>query len=240
MEAANGINYGKPNLRKRGFDLFRSVAVKPDGRRVQSPNWSVRFQHQGKRTCRSLHTADYRLALQRAKQLVSSVRQHGWEGSSIVPAQHATMTVEELLDRFQKAAVARGLRPKSIRWIVSSLRRIARDCGVRRVGDLTPARIQHRVSECKLKPVSLNSALRTAAVVFSRQSLQSMALVGVKNPFKGVVRPKVDREGFVAPPREWICELMRQGIAELKGDVRMGFVLALGWGLRWGEIVSLT
>ncbi|NLH74919.1 MAG: hypothetical protein GX456_17860 [Verrucomicrobia bacterium] len=240
MEAANGINSGKPHLRKRGFRLFRPIAVKPDGRRVQSPNWSVRFQHQGKRTCRSLHTADYRLALQRAKQLVSSVRQHGWEGNSIVPAQHAAMTIEELLDRFQKAAVARGLRPKSIKWIVSSLRRIARDCGVQRVCDLTPARIQQWVSECKLKPVSLNSALRTASVVFSRQSLQSMGLVGVKNPFKEVVRPKVDREGFVAPPREWISELMQQGIRELEGDERLGFVLALGCGLRWGEIVSLS
>ena len=62
MDVSSGINSGKLKPRKRGFDLFRPVSVKPDGTRIQSPNWCVRFQHQGKRTCRSLHTADYRLA----------------------------------------------------------------------------------------------------------------------------------------------------------------------------------
>jgi len=240
MDVSSGINSGKLKPRKRGFDLFRPVSVKPDGTRIQSPNWCVRFQHQGKRTCRSLHTADYRLARQRARQLVSSVRQYGWAGNSIVPAQHSAMTVEELLEKFRTTAVARGLRPKSIRWIVCSLRRIARESGAQRVADLTPERLQGWIAECKLKPVSLNSVLRTAAVVFSRRSLQAMGLVGVRNPFKELVRPKVDREAFLAPPRAWITELMRQGIDELRGDARLAFVLALGCGLRWGEIVSLS
>jgi len=124
------------------------------------------------------------VALQRARQLVSSVRQYGWAGNSIVPAQHSVMTVEELLEKFQTTAVARGLRPKSIRWIVCSLRRLARESGAQRVADLTPERLQSWIAECKLKPVSLNSVLRTAAVVFSRRSLQAMGLVGVRNPFK--------------------------------------------------------
>jgi len=33
---------------------------------------------------------------------------------------------------------------------------------------------------------------------------------------------------------------MQQGIRELEGDERLGFVLAPGCGLRWGEIVSLS
>ena len=33
---------------------------------------------------------------------------------------------------------------------------------------------------------------------------------------------------------------MWQGGKELRGDARLGFVLALGCGLRWGEITSLT
>jgi integrase len=33
---------------------------------------------------------------------------------------------------------------------------------------------------------------------------------------------------------------MRQGGKELRGDARLAFVLALGSGLRWGEIISLT
>jgi integrase len=38
----------------------------------------------------------------------------------------------------------------------------------------------------------------------------------------------------------WIQELMRQGIDELTGEPRLAFVLALGAGLRWGEIISLS
>jgi hypothetical protein len=81
MNANNGIECGNTILRRKKFDLFRPVSVKADGRRIESANWCVRFQYKGKRTCRSLGTADYRLATQRAKQLVTSVRQHGWAGA---------------------------------------------------------------------------------------------------------------------------------------------------------------
>ena len=54
------------------------------------------------------------------------------------------------------------------------------------------------------------------------------------------MRPKVDRELFQAPPRSWIMQLMRRGIQELHGEPRLAFALALGAGLRWGEISSLT
>ena len=33
---------------------------------------------------------------------------------------------------------------------------------------------------------------------------------------------------------------MKQGAKELRGEARLAFVLALGCGLRWGEITSLT
>ena len=66
-----------------------------------------------------------------------------------------------------------------------------------------------------------------------------MGLVEVQNPFAELVRPKVDREPFQAPSREWITQLMPRGVDELQGETRLAFVLALGAGLRWGEIVSL-
>jgi integrase len=67
-----------------------------------------------------------------------------------------------------------------------------------------------------------------------------MGLTGLQNPFARLVRPKVDREAFQAPPRTWIMNLMSQGGRELRGEARLAFVLALGCGLRWGEITSLT
>jgi integrase len=82
--------------------------------------------------------------------------------------------------------------------------------------------------------------LKKAASVFSRASLQAMGLTGLQNPFARLVRPKLDCEAFQAPPRTWIMNLMRQGGRMLRGDARLAFVFALGCGLRWGEITSLT
>ena len=86
----------------------------------------------------------------------------------------------------------------------------------------------------------MQSVLKKAASVFSGMSLQAMGMVDVQNPFARLVKPKVDREPFRAPPREWINQLMHRGVEELQGEPRLAFVLALGAGLRWGEIVSLT
>ena len=239
MEARSGIEDGKPNLRKRHFDLFRPVSVKSNGGRVQSANWCVRFQHQGKRTCRSLGTADYRLATQRAKLLVTTVRHQGWAKATVLPTSHGSLLIEDLLERYRHTAVSRGLRPRSIAQTLKDLRRVARETGTRRLDELTPACLQGWVRERVLKPITLRSVLKSAACVFSKPSLQSLGLVEVANPFAPLVRPKVDREPFQAPSREWIMQLMRRGVDELQGETRLAFVLALGAGLRWGEIVSL-
>jgi integrase len=240
MESENGIDNGKPNLAKRKFDMFRPVSVKPDGRRLQSANWCVRFQHKGKRTCRSLGTADYRLANQRARQLVAAVRQQGWTGALELPTSHGSLLLDDFLDRYHRSAVSRGLRPRSIAGSEVALRRVAREVGVRRLLDLTPEALQQWVERCGLTPVTLRSRLKDAACPFSRPSLQALGLEEVQNPFTRLVRPKVDREPFAAPPRAQIQELMRHGIEGLTGEPRLAFVLALGGGLRWGEMVSLN
>ncbi len=240
MAAGNGINIGKTIRRRKKFDLFRPTSVKADGLRIQSPNWSVRFQHQGKRTCRSLSTADYRLALQRAGKLVTSVRQHGWADATGVFSSHGSLAIDDLLERYHGSAVSRCLRPRSIAHAQKDLRRVAREIGARRLGDLTPSKLQGWVQECGLKPITLRAILKNAGSVFSRSSLQSMGMVDLQNPFARLVRPKVDQEPFNAPSRSWIAQLMGKGIDELTGEVRLAFVLALGAGLRWGEFASLS
>lgn len=237
MDAENGIDSAKINKRK--FDLFRPVSVRSDGRRIESPNWCVRFQHRGKRTCRTLGTADYRLAAQRAKQLIKKVRQEGWSGAIVLPSSHGSLTIDNFLERYHRHAVSRGLRPRSIKEFKRSLCSIAQAIDARRLADLTPQALQQWVEESDLKPVTLRSVLKNAGSPFSKPSLQGMGMADLKNPFADVVRPKVDREPFNAPSREWITNLMRYGIAGLKDDAQCGFVLALGAGLRWGEIVSL-
>ena len=240
MNVNNGIETGNTIPRPKRFDLFRPVSVKPDGQRIPSANWCVRFQHKGKRTCRSLGTADYRLATQRAKMLVSSVRQHGWGGAPSLPTSQGSLSIDALLEQYHPSAVSRGHRPRSIAHAEKDLRRVAREIGARRVGDLTPTALQNWIRESRLKPITLRSILRNAGAVFAKMSLQAMGISDVQNPFARLVRPKVDREPFHAPPRSWIMQLMRQGIKELSREPRLAFVLALGAGLRWGEITSLT
>ena len=240
MHAQNGIETGKPKARKRKLDLFRPVSVKSDGRRFESANWCIRFQHKGKRTCRSLGTADYRLALQRARCLVKAVRADGWASATVLPTSHGSLTISDFLEGYHRSAVSRGLRPRSIAAVENELRRISAQVGARRLADLTPVALQQWVESCCLKPVTLRALLKNAACPFSRPSLQAMGMAEVQNPFAKLVRPRVDHEPFAAPPRSWITGLMRAGIRELSGDVQRAFVLALGCGLRWGEIVSAT
>jgi site-specific recombinase XerC len=236
----NGIDNGEPKTHRSKFDLFRPVSVKPDGRRLTSANWCVRFQHKGKRTCRSLGTADYRLAGQRARQLVTSVRQHGWSGAVVLPTSRESISIESLLEQYRCTAVSRGLRSRSINAAIGALKRVARDVGARKLPNLTPIVLQGWIRDSRLKPIRLRSVLKDAACVFSAPSLQAMGMADLLNPFATLVHPKLDREPFSAPPRQWIVDLMRLGTTELAGEARLGFVLALGCGLRWGEIASLT
>jgi hypothetical protein len=90
--------------------------------------------------------------------------------------------------------------------------------------------LQGWIGDCGLKPVRLQSVVKNAACAFSKPSLQALGMGEVQNPFLHLVRPKVDREPFSAPPRAWITGLIRQGIKELKGEIRLAFVLALGAG----------
>jgi hypothetical protein len=71
------------------------------------------------------------------------------------------------------------------------------------VGNLTPEALQKWIRDSQLKPVTLWAMLKNAASVFSRASLQAMGLTGLHNPFARLVRPKVDREAFQAPPQTW-------------------------------------
>ena len=171
MEANNGIDYGKPMMRKKKFDLFRPVSVKADGRRLQSPNWCVRFQHKGKRTCRSLGTPDYRQAQQRAKALTTSVRQGGWINAATTPTSHGTISIDDLLERYHCTAVSRGLRSRSIVHAEQDLRRVAREIGARRLADLTPPALQSWIQDCGLKPITLRAVLKNAGSVFGRRTL---------------------------------------------------------------------
>jgi integrase len=117
---------------------------------------------------------------------------------------------------------------------------LAKELGAQRVANLTTEALQNWIRESQLKPVTLWAVLKNAASVFSRASLQAMGLTGLQNPFARLVRPKVDREAFQAPLRAWIMNLMNRGGRMLRGGARSAFVLALGCGLRWGEITSLT
>jgi integrase len=62
--------------------------------------------------------------------------------------------------------------------------------------------LQNWIRDSQLKPVTLWAVLKNTASVFSRASLQAMGLTGLQNPFARLVRPKVDREAFQAPPAD--------------------------------------
>jgi integrase len=242
MEATYGIDSGNTKATKKQFDLFKPVSVRKDGQRIESSNWAVRFQHQGKRTCRSLGTADYRLAQQKAKALVAEVRGSGWVGVVKIRGDQDSMLIEDLQSKFRLSAAGRGVRPRSIDWECRAFGALARDIGARRVSDITADKVQLFISQAMAagkNPASIKGRVKTAKILFSKANLQAMGLAELKNPFIGVSLPRVDSEPFNAPERKWITSLMSDGLKELQGPALLAFALALGCGLRWGEIISL-
>ena len=244
MEAVNGIDNGNNRRRTKKFDLFRPISVRPNGDRIESANWCVRFQHHGKRTCRSLGTPDYRVAQQRAKELVKTVKARGWESATKIHGDPASLSIADLLAKYEAAAVGRGLKHWAVVTPMRCFALIARKTGATRLAQVTPERIQQwintAIADGKIKPTTVASKLKNGAAIFAKASLAAMNLNGVRNPFLEIVRPQVTREAFAAPPREWIQKLMAQGLRELVGEPRTALVLALGCGLRWNEMATLT
>jgi integrase len=241
MDAINGIDNGKTSKGKAAFDLFKPVSVR-DGKRIESSKWAVRFQHQGKRTCRSTGTADFRLAQQRAKALVTQVRSFGWSSVTRIRGDQSSILIEDLITKFKLSAAGRGVRPRSTSWESYALSSLAREIGAKRVADITSEKVQLFISGAIAdggNPESIKGLVKSAKIVFSKASLQSMDLSGLANPFTGVVMPKLDTKPFNAPAREAITSMMADGLKQLDGPARVAFVLALGCGLRWGEIASL-
>jgi len=172
--------------------------------------------------------------------LVASVRQQGWTGATILPTSHGSLSVSDFLEQYRRTAVSRGLRPRSITSAARAFRRICRELAVRRLAELTPASLQQWIEGCGLTPVTLRSALKNAASLFAKDNLRALSMDPAANPFAQLAKPKVDQEPFQAPTREWILGLMAQGLGELKDDACRALALALGAGLRWGEIISLS
>ena len=242
MDAKNGIDNGKTRKGKAAFDLFKPVSVRPDGQRIESANWCVRFQHQGKRTCRSLGTADYRLAQQHAKALVNQVRGHGWEAVTKIRGERDSILIEDLISLFEEKAPGRGIRPRTVDAYVKAMREIAGAIGAKRVADLKPERVQAYVDEMTadgLAVPTIRSRIPNAGGIFAKKTLAVMGLTDLVNPFSKVIFPKADKGGFKSPDRAVITKLMGDGLKELTGPARLGFALALGVGLRWHEAATM-
>jgi len=55
---------------------------------------------------------------------------------------HGTARIEDFIEQFERMAVARGVRPRSIAVAKRAFRRIAHEMGARREGDLTSSGVQ--------------------------------------------------------------------------------------------------
>ncbi len=173
--------------------------------------------------------------------MIRAVKSGGWESATLIHGDFSTTPIDALLEKFTTTAAGRGLRPRSITEITKSLRSIAGALGAKRIGQLTPQRAQEWVTTevaSGANPATVRSKIKAAACVFARASLRAMNLTAV-NPFRDIAKPRVETSPFKSPPREWITSLMATGLAELNGDQRRAFALALGAGLRWGEIITL-
>ena len=100
----------------------------------------------------------------------AGVRQHGWASPETLLGSHVGLSIPDLLERYHRSSVSRGLRPRSIAHAEKDLRRVAREIGARRLADMSQAALQRWVQECGLKPITLRAILKNAGSVFSKAS----------------------------------------------------------------------
>jgi integrase len=108
--------------------IFKAAGVR-NGKRIQSPNWSVRLQHETGRTTFPLDTSNREAAAARARDIYVFMLANGWEatlrefkGTVAVPSEKKPgATIGEFLDELATVA---DLKPKTLRGYSVALRTI--------------------------------------------------------------------------------------------------------------------
>jgi hypothetical protein len=121
--------HGKADVRYWEVKLFHDGYTR-EGKRVVSPDWSVRIQHAGRREAFALGTPNKAAGAAKAKSIFQTLKGAGWEEALLrykpesVRPRILHVTVGDLLREVERVA---GIRPKTMSDYSKALRKIVAD-----------------------------------------------------------------------------------------------------------------
>jgi len=240
-----------------------------NGIRHEAPNFSVELQHQGRRCNWSLLTPNRDAAAARAKEIYLYLVANGWEASiakfrpRTIPEPKVNLSIGEYIDQIRRVTSGKGRTleayAKSLRKIVSDIFEISRGGGHTRwleaihsrpLSELTPARIQtwklsfiQRAGPDRLAirtaQNNVNSYLRCAKCLFSRQIIGELKEITLPNPlpFDGVAfEPRPSTKYYSRVNATELIAQARKELTEPHREPWKIFLLGIYCGLRRLEI----
>lgn len=232
----------KQSAARNEFSLFKQP---------RSPFYTVRLMHQGKRRKFSTGETSLAAARRKATAIVADIKSRGFTDAVNLHSRRndvrsADPDIKEFAD-FYREVMARSETPPSkpsIEYYVRSLELVCRHAGISRLRQLNRNKIDQFIQTYQERAMreegralesvrtSINSWLRNAAAMFSRQALEGYARLGLplENPFTGAKLRRVKIRGYTPMNQGLLDRIWQDAVLLRDGDPEaMAPVKRSGW-----------
>ena len=234
-----------PNKQSAGRNEF-SLFKQP-----RSPFYTVRLMHQGKRRKFSTGETSLAAARRKATAIVADIKSRGLvEAVNLHSRRNDVRSTDPDIQEFAalyREVMTRSETPPtkpSVEYYIRSLEMICRHTGITRLRHLNRARIDEFVKKYQEQAMkeegrqldsvrtSINSWLRNAAAMFSRQALEGYARLGLplENPFTGAKLRRVKIRGYTPMTQGVLDRIWKDAVLLRDGDPEAGTPAG---GSRW-------
>ena len=229
------------------------VLLKPkyknrDGSYQETKNWAMKFQFEGSQIVKSLGTPNKAAAEQRAKAILTRLREEGWDQLKPKLPGNSKIKIEDIVSLYTTFN-GQHYRPLSHATLQTNKNSLTRVCTlieatfVEEVSDKVAFLKSHRDFRA-LSSSTQSSLIRKAASVFSKEALVYYHKKGlmVENPFINYKLQSNDPEPFTPISKGSVNTLVESAKTELSDSdpgVYALFLLTLTAGLRAQEAAWL-
>jgi integrase len=203
--------------------------------------WAFRKTHEGKQVWVSLRTTNKQDAKTKMAQFLVTLKNNGWEAAIAelkgkrVLKKGDSPTIEDM-ERLYREFMGQSVNPVSestIHHNIGCLRRLMNLCKAPDIGNFDASKLKWTPANTS----NQSAQIRAAQSIFKKSALIYWAKQGIhlKNPFAMIERRNIKKGGYI-PLGQECRERIWNDSKDLPARQRMVVILALGAGLRRGEI----
>lgn len=203
--------------------------------------WAFRKTHEGKQIWVSLRTTNKQDAETKKGTFLNTMKNSGWDAAIAelkgkrVLKKGESPTIDDM-ERLYREFMSQSVNPVSestIHHNIGCLRRLMNLCKAPDVGNFDASKLKWTAANTS----NQSAQIRAAQSIFKKSALIYWAKQGItlKNPFAMIERRNIKKGGYI-PVGQDCRERIWTDSKDLPARQRMVVILALGAGLRRGEI----